>query len=99
MGTHHRPSDDLSTFGEPTAKYSAIYKLNICPAFLTPANAMLSVELTNLAEILESAGKSKNVSTAARKWSSQIKNAIMQHTVRSFLDTGLLVWLMGFTAG
>ncbi|KZP24643.1 glycoside hydrolase family 125 protein [Athelia psychrophila] len=64
VGTHHRPSDDLSTY-----------------PFLTPANAMLSVELTNLADILDSAGKSQNVSTAARRWSLQIKKAIQKHTV------------------
>ncbi|CAE6488470.1 unnamed protein product [Rhizoctonia solani] len=45
VGTHHRPSDDLSTY-----------------AFLTPANAMLSVELTHLAETLDGMGRLKNVS-------------------------------------
>ncbi|EKM59661.1 uncharacterized protein PHACADRAFT_205888 [Phanerochaete carnosa HHB-10118-sp] len=64
VGTHHRPSDDLSTF-----------------AFLTPANAMLSVELTNLANILDSAKQAPNVSAAAREWSSRISNAIWNTTL------------------
>ena len=50
-------------------------------AFLTPANAMLSVELSNLAEILDSAGKLRNVSQQARDWSSRIYNAIWRTTV------------------
>jgi len=64
VGTHHRPSDDLSVF-----------------SFLTPANAMLSVELTNLANILDSAGKAKNISTSARQLSKRISNAIWNSTV------------------
>ncbi|KAI0092796.1 Six-hairpin glycosidase-like protein [Irpex rosettiformis] len=64
VGTHHRPSDDLSTF-----------------AFLTPANAMLSVELGHLADILDSAKQGKNISTLARQWSSSIHNAIWNSTV------------------
>ncbi|KAI0700704.1 Six-hairpin glycosidase-like protein [Cytidiella melzeri] len=64
VGTHHRPSDDLSTF-----------------AFLTPANAMLSVELGHLADILDSAKQSKNVSTLARQWSSRIHDAIWDTTL------------------
>ncbi|KAG8701788.1 hypothetical protein FRC09_005132 [Ceratobasidium sp. 395] len=50
-------------------------------AYLTPANAMLSVELVHLADILDSMGRSKEVSKNARKWSSQIKNAIWNYTV------------------
>ncbi|ELU43062.1 DUF1237 domain-containing protein [Rhizoctonia solani AG-1 IA] len=64
VGTHHRPSDDLSTY-----------------AFLTPANAMLSVELAHLADALDSIGRLKNVSDSAREWSSQIRDAIWNHTV------------------
>ncbi|CUA76677.1 Meiotically up-regulated gene 157 protein [Schizosaccharomyces pombe 972h-] [Rhizoctonia solani] len=64
VGTHHRPSDDLSTY-----------------AFLTPANAMLSVELTHLADTLDSMARLKNVSDSARKWSSRIRDAIWNHTV------------------
>lgn len=64
VGTHHRPSDDLSTF-----------------AFLTPANAMLSVELTNLGRILDAANQLKNVSTQAKQWSARINNAIWNTTV------------------
>lgn len=58
----------------PLAKHCLI-------AFLTPANAMLSVELSHLADILDAAGKSKNVSTSARSLSSRIHNAIMNFTV------------------
>ncbi|KAL1693807.1 Six-hairpin glycosidase-like protein [Schizophyllum commune] len=64
VGTHHRPSDDLSVF-----------------AFLTPANAMLSVELVHLADLLDEAGQLANVSESARKWSSQIYDAIYNYTV------------------
>ncbi|TFK93848.1 glycoside hydrolase family 125 protein [Polyporus arcularius HHB13444] len=64
VGTHHRPSDDLSTF-----------------AFLTPANAMLSVELTHLADILDSAKQAHNVSKLARQYSSTINKAIWDTTV------------------
>ncbi|OJA20895.1 hypothetical protein AZE42_00869 [Rhizopogon vesiculosus] len=64
VGTHHRPSDDLSTF-----------------AFLTPANAMLSVQLTNLATILDQAKIAPNVSTQAKYWSKTIEEAIWEHSV------------------
>ncbi|CDO74062.1 Glycoside Hydrolase Family 125 protein [Trametes cinnabarina] len=64
VGTHHRPSDDLSTF-----------------AFLVPANAMLSVELTNLANILDATKQAKNISQLARKYSSTITNAIWTTTI------------------
>lgn len=42
---------------------------------------MLSVELTNLAEILDSTGKLRNISQQARDWSSRIHNAIWKTTV------------------
>jgi uncharacterized protein len=68
VGTHHRPSDDLSVF-----------------AFLTPANAMLSVELSSLANVLDAAGLGANVSIAARNYSQVISDAIWNTTVRSVL--------------
>lgn len=64
VGTHHRPSDDLSVF-----------------AFLTPANAMLSVELTHLADMLEQTRQLSNVSQQAREWSSRIHDAIWNTAV------------------
>ncbi|KAJ4472289.1 Six-hairpin glycosidase-like protein [Lentinula aciculospora] len=64
VGTHHRPSDDLSTF-----------------AFLTPANAMLSVELTNLALMLDEAGQGANISQSAKEWSSRINESIWANTL------------------
>ncbi|EGO01766.1 hypothetical protein SERLA73DRAFT_103760 [Serpula lacrymans var. lacrymans S7.3] len=64
VGTHHRPSDDLSIF-----------------AFLTPANAMLSVELNYLAEILDDAGKMPNISQAAKNYSQTIEAAVWNHTL------------------
>ncbi|KAL5530604.1 hypothetical protein ACEPAF_6862 [Sanghuangporus sanghuang] len=66
VGTHHRPSDDLSTF-----------------AFLTPANAMLSVELTHLADMLESIDQFANISTLARNVSTRITAAIWNTTVEN----------------
>ncbi|KAF9221854.1 hypothetical protein BS17DRAFT_796694 [Gyrodon lividus] len=50
-------------------------------AFLTPANAMLSVELTNLANILDDTNLAPNVSAHAKKWSQSIKQAIYEHGV------------------
>ncbi|THH17624.1 hypothetical protein EW146_g3227 [Bondarzewia mesenterica] len=64
VGTHHRPSDDLSTF-----------------AFLTPANAMLSVELSHLANMLDELGQLQNVSQLARDYSATIQDAIWKTTV------------------
>ncbi|PPQ70128.1 hypothetical protein CVT24_003875 [Panaeolus cyanescens] len=64
VGTHHRPSDDLSIF-----------------AFLTPANAMLSVELSHLATILDSTHQLRNVSQQAKEWSARIHDAIWDTTV------------------
>ncbi|PFH52869.1 glycoside hydrolase family 125 protein [Amanita thiersii Skay4041] len=64
VGTHHRPSDDLSVF-----------------AFLTPANAMLSVELNHLADILDDTKQLRNVSEQAREWSVRIHDAIWKTTV------------------
>ncbi|KAJ8523499.1 hypothetical protein ONZ45_g18 [Pleurotus djamor] len=64
VGTHHRPSDDLSTF-----------------AFLTPANAMLSVELGHLADVLDDAKQARNVSRLAKQWSKTIHDAIWDTTV------------------
>ncbi|KDQ64761.1 glycoside hydrolase family 125 protein [Jaapia argillacea MUCL 33604] len=64
VGTHHRPSDDLSTF-----------------AFLTPANAMLSVELAYLARILDASGQAANFSELAREWSTRIGEAVWNTTL------------------
>ncbi|KAF8623421.1 hypothetical protein AX15_006364 [Amanita polypyramis BW_CC] len=64
VGTHHRPSDDLSVF-----------------AFLTPANAMLSVELNYLADVLDDTRQLQDVSKQARKWSKSIRDAIFETTV------------------
>ncbi|KAF9782151.1 Six-hairpin glycosidase-like protein [Thelephora terrestris] len=64
VGTHHRPSDDLTTF-----------------AFLTPANAMLSVELGFLAEIMDAAGQNSLVASSARTWSKRIRDALWDTTI------------------
>jgi meiotically up-regulated gene 157 (Mug157) protein len=64
--------------------------ISLFEAFLTPANAMLSVELTNLADILDAAGQSKNVSDLAREWSGRIGTAIMNSTVRPFMFIAVL---------
>ena len=50
-------------------------------AFLTPANAMLSVELTHLADILDATKQAHNVSELARQYSSTIAKAIWDTTV------------------
>ncbi|KAJ7240134.1 hypothetical protein B0H12DRAFT_1135150 [Mycena haematopus] len=69
VGTHHRPSDDITTF-----------------AFLTPANAMLSVELSHLATILTQSGQSKtaqgkNFTAQATTWSKRVSDAIWANTL------------------
>ncbi|KAI0036072.1 Six-hairpin glycosidase-like protein [Vararia minispora EC-137] len=75
VGTHHRPSDDLSTYGAYCSAFDD------CTAFLTPANAMLSVELGHLADIVDDVGLFPNVSSFAREWSERIKAAIWNTTV------------------
>lgn len=42
---------------------------------------MLSVELTNLATILDDADIAPNVSALAKQWSQSIKEAIYEHAV------------------
>jgi len=64
VGTHHRPSDDLSIY-----------------PFLTPANAMLSVELTHLADMLTTVKQRPDVATKARQLSKRISDAVWEHTV------------------
>lgn len=44
---------------------------------------MLSVELTNLADILDATGQLRNVSQQAKTWSSRIHDAILKTTVRN----------------
>lgn len=46
------------------------------PAFLTPENAMLSVEPAHLANMLDVVGQLRNVSEQAKEWSSRIHDAI-----------------------
>lgn len=43
---------------------------------------MLSVQLTNLATILDHAGVAPNVSSQAKHWSKTIEQAVWEHTVR-----------------
>ncbi|KAK1219554.1 hypothetical protein PQX77_017743 [Marasmius sp. AFHP31] len=50
-------------------------------AFLVPANAMLSVELGHLAEMLDVTGKAQNVSVLAKEWSGRIRDAIWNTTL------------------
>ncbi|KAF8520126.1 Six-hairpin glycosidase-like protein [Gautieria morchelliformis] len=64
VGTHHRPSDDISIY-----------------AFLTPANAMLSVELTHLADMLDAVQQRQDVSVKARQLSKRISDAVWQTTL------------------
>lgn len=52
-------------------------------AFLTPANAMLSVELKHLANVLDSAGVLANVSSQAKEWSERIGKAVWDTTVEN----------------
>lgn len=66
VGTHHRPSDDLSIY-----------------AFLTSGNAMLSVELTHLADMLDVVHQRQNVSVKARQLSKRISDAVWNTTVRA----------------
>ena len=54
-------------------------------AFLTPANAMLSVELAHLANMLDATEQLRNVSEQAKQWSSRIHDAIWKTTVLQLL--------------
>lgn len=82
VGTHHRPSDDISIF-----------------AFLTPANAMLSVELAHLADVLTASGQAKtalgaNFTQQAKTWSKRVHDSVWANTVRAgpvFLGRLLMV--------
>lgn len=62
-------------------------------AFLTPANAMLSVELKHLADVLDATGQLRNVSSQAKEWSTRISKAIWDTTVRHLdaLQPGMAV--------
>lgn len=85
VGTHHRPSDDISIY-----------------AFLTSANAMLSVELTHLANMLDAVHQRQDVSSKARQLSKRISDAVWGTTVRhtSLGNVSLLTsigsWLITF---
>ena len=82
VGTHHRPSDDLSTFGPFLFCLELTVETYHAQAFLTPANAMLSVELGFLAEIMDAAGHgSSNITSSARTLSNRIKHALWDTTV------------------
>jgi hypothetical protein len=70
----------LPYFDQVFIQYAVLKQLL---AFLTPANAMLSVELSNLADILDAAGQASNISEQAREWSSRIHDAIWNTTVSS----------------
>jgi meiotically up-regulated gene 157 (Mug157) protein len=51
-------------------------------AFLTPANAMLSVELEFLAEIMDAVGHgSSDITSSARTLGNRIKHALWDTTV------------------
>ncbi|KAJ7846793.1 Six-hairpin glycosidase-like protein [Mycena leptocephala] len=64
VGTHHRPSDDISVF-----------------AFLTPANAMLSVELAHLKDILTTSGQTKSSKSQAGEWSDRVSASVWANTL------------------
>ena len=67
------------------AVYRSLTIVNILSkAFLTPANAMIVVELTKLAGVLEGVGLFSNISTLARNVSERVTNAIWKSTVRPF---------------
>jgi len=82
-------SPSVSNFGngEPKA-YSGLVATQHRPSddlsafpFLIPANAMLSVELTHLANMLDATGQLRNVSEQAKEWSSRIHDAIWKTAV------------------
>lgn len=51
------------------------------PDFITPVNAMISVELGHLADTLDSINTLGNVSSLARQYSNSISSAIYAHTL------------------
>jgi meiotically up-regulated gene 157 (Mug157) protein len=58
-------------------------------AFLTPANAMLSIELKNLADVLDSARQLPDVSRQAKLWSTRIHGAIWKTTVSVLIENSI----------
>ena len=81
VATQHRPSDDLTTFRKKSPPSHGVELTLNRPAFLVPANAMLSVELAHLANMLDATGQLRNVSEQAKEWSSRIHDAIWKTTV------------------
>jgi len=61
---------------------------------LTPANAMLAVELVNLADMLDSAGGSRyaNITGPARSLSSRIRDAVWSHGVSVEYLSFFVLW-------
>lgn len=45
---------------------------------------MLSVELTNLAEVLDATEQLPDISQQAKTWSARVRDAIWSHTVITF---------------
>jgi meiotically up-regulated gene 157 (Mug157) protein len=50
---------------------------------LTPANAMLAVELDHIAEMLEELNVHQNISSKSRDYSKTIRQAVWDHTITS----------------
>ena len=93
VGTHHRPSDDLSTFGSSIhpSWVGLWFGAQRFQAFLTPANAMLSVELEFLAEIMGAAGHgSSEIAASARTWSKRIRDALWDTTVSVLFEISVM---------
>ncbi|KAK5991941.1 Meiotically up-regulated gene protein [Cladobotryum mycophilum] len=51
--------------------------------FITSDNAMMSVELANIADMLDKIGTQKNLSRQLRQFSRTIRDAVLAHTVAS----------------
>lgn len=84
----HRPSDDLCVFStwDPSTpspqsgRTLALPKTNASPDFITSDNAMLSVELNHIADVLDASRKLSQVSRQARQYARTIRNAVLHHT-------------------
>ena len=68
-------------------------------AFLVPANAMLTVELGHLADMLDATKQAKNVSQLAKHYKSVITNAIWNTTVSAVQLTRTGQYLDGELVG
>ncbi|KAK6446297.1 hypothetical protein FP744_10002547 [Trichoderma asperellum] len=84
VASSHRPSDDLCVFSEfnfAKSNYEIPTVANLDADFITSDNAMMSVELANVANMLSKIGVQKSLVSQLRQYSNTIKQAVWAHTL------------------